>query len=109
MPWLILLFAIATETIGTTALHASRQFTRLGPSLLAVVGYAVSFYLLALALKAIPVGIAYAVWSGLGIVLIAAIGWLMFGQKLDAPAVLGLALILSGILVINVFSHANPH
>ncbi len=109
MPWIILLCAIATETIGTTALHASRQFTRLGPSVLAVAGYCLSFYLLSLALKSIPVGIAYAIWAGLGIVLIAAIGWTLFGQKLDLPAVLGMSLILSGIVVINVFSGANPH
>ena len=109
MPWILLFFAIVSETIGTTALHASQQFTRLGPSLVAVLGYCLSFYLLSLALREIPVGIAYAIWAGLGIVLIAAIGWSLFGQKLDAAALVGMSLILSGIVVINVFSGTSPH
>jgi small multidrug resistance pump len=105
--WAFLLAAIVAETIGTTALQASQQFSRLWPSTLVVLGYGVSFYLLALALRSIPVGIAYAVWSGLGIVCIAAIGRVVFGQRLDLPAVLGMALILGGILVINLFSRAG--
>lgn len=107
--YIYLFIAILAETIGTTALQASQQFTRLLPSLLVVVAYAISFYLLAMALRSIPVGIAYAVWSGLGIVFIAAIGFLVFGQKLDLPAVLGMAMILAGILVIHLFSRAAPH
>ena len=107
--YIYLFFAILAETIGTSALQASQQFTRLLPSLLVVAAYAVSFYLLAMALRSIPVGIAYAVWSGLGIVFIAAIGFLVFGQKLDLPAVLGMAMILAGILVIHLFSKAAPH
>jgi small multidrug resistance pump len=107
--YLFLIAAIAFETIGTTALQASQQFTRLVPSVIVVVGYAISFYLLALALKTIPVGIAYAVWSGLGIVFIALIGLVVFGQRLDWPAVLGMAMILSGILVIHLFSRMTPH
>lgn len=107
--YIYLFFAILAETIGTTALQASQQFTRLLPSLLVVVAYAISFYLLAMALRSIPVGIAYAVWSGLGIVFIAAIGFLVFGQKLDLPAVLGIGMILAGILVIHLFSRAAPH
>lgn len=107
--YIYLFFAILAETIGTTALQASQQFTRLLPSLLVVVAYAISFYLLAMALRSIPVGIAYAVWSGLGIVFIAAIGFLVFGQKLDLPAVLGMGMILAGILVIHLFSRAAPH
>ncbi|GAD54854.1 MULTISPECIES: DMT family transporter [Bacteria] len=109
MPWIVLFFAIACETVATTALHASQQFTRPGPAVVAVLGYCLSFYLLSLALEAIPVGIAYAIWAGLGIVLIAAIGWTLFGQKLDAAALVGMSLILSGIVVINVFSGNNPH
>ena len=105
--WIVLLFAILAETIGTTALQASQQFTRLAPSIVVVLGYGVSFYLLALALRTIPVGIAYAVWSGLGIVLIAAIGRIAFSQRLDLPAVLGIGLILAGILVIQLFSRAG--
>lgn len=107
--YLFLIAAIAAETIGTTALQASQQFTRLVPSVIVVIGYAVSFYLLALALKTIPVGIAYAIWSGLGIVFIAMIGYAVFGQRLDWPALFGMAMILGGILVIHLFSKTAPH
>lgn len=107
--YIFLICAIAMETIGTTALQASQQFTRLIPSVVVVAGYALSFYLLAMALKTIPVGIAYAIWSGLGIVFIAAIGYALFGQKLDLPAILGMALILIGILIIHLFSGSAPH
>lgn len=107
--YLYLVIAIATETIGTTALQASQQFTRLWPSVLCVVAYAASFYLLALALKVMPVGILYAIWSGLGIVLIAAIGFVVFGQKLDIAAILGISLILLGIVVIHLFSNTATH
>ncbi|MFQ1702659.1 DMT family transporter [Loktanella agnita] len=109
MHYIYLIIAIITETIGTTALQASAQFTRFWPSVLCVITYAASFYLLALALKVMPVGILYAIWSGLGIVLIALIGYIVFGQKLDMPAVLGIALILVGILVIHLFSNAATH
>jgi small multidrug resistance pump len=108
MPYLILFLAVAAETIGTTALQASQQFSRLVPSLIVVVAYAISFALLAWALKFMPVGIAYAIWSGLGIVLIAVIGFVIFGQKLDTPAVFGMAMILTGILVIHLFSNTAP-
>jgi small multidrug resistance pump len=107
--YLILLLAVLAETIGTSALQASQQFTRLVPSVLVVLGYGVSFWLLSLTLKPLPVGIVYALWSGLGIVLIAIIGYLVFGQKLDWPAILGIVLILSGILVINLFSNTATH
>ncbi|SMH58273.1 SMR family transporter [Maritimibacter sp. HL-12] len=109
MPYLILFFAVAFETIGTTALQASQQFTRLGPSIIVVVAYAVSFLLLGWVLKFLPVGIAYAMWSGLGIVFIALIGRAVFGQRLDLPAVIGMAMILGGILVIHLFSTSAPH
>ncbi|CUH62894.1 Methyl viologen resistance protein C [Thalassovita gelatinovora] len=105
--YLILLAAVATETIGTTALQASQQFSRLLPSLLAIAGYGCSFWLLSLTLKILPVGVVYALWSGLGIILIALIGFVVFGQKLDLAAVLGMGLILAGILVINLFSHTG--
>ena len=104
MHWFFLGAAILFETIGTTALQASQQFSRLVPSVVVVVAYGVSFYLLAIVLKFIPVGIAYAIWSGLGICLIAGIGWAVFGQRLDAAALLGIVLIIAGILVINLFS-----
>lgn len=104
-----LILAIITETIGTMALQASAQFSRFWPSVLVVIAYAASFYLLSLALKVIPVGILYAIWSGLGIVLIAGMGYAVFGQKLDLPAVLGISLILLGIVVIQVFSNTTTH
>lgn len=109
MPYLTLALAILAETIGTTALQASQQFTRTGPSVIVVVAYACAFYLLAIALKSFPVGIAYAIWSGLGIVLIAVIGLVVFGQRLDLPAVLGIGLILAGIVVIHLFSKTATH
>jgi small multidrug resistance pump len=107
--YILLILAIMTETIGTVALQASHQFTRLWPSVTVVVMYAASFYLLALTLKFMPVGIVYAIWSGLGIVFIAAIGFAVFGQKLDLPAILGMGLILLGILIIHLFSATNTH
>ncbi|WP_254429720.1 DMT family transporter [Ruegeria atlantica] len=107
--YLILLLAVIAETIGTSALQASQQFSRFWPSVLVVVGYGVAFYLLGLTLKYMPVGIVYAIWSGLGIVLIAIIGFIVFGQRLDWPAVVGLAMILTGILVIHLFSNTAGH
>ena len=109
MHWLFLGLAVLFETIGTTALQASQQFTRPGPSVIVVAGYAVSFYLLALTLKVMPVGVVYALWSGLGICFIAMIGYVVFGQKLDTAALAGIGLILAGILVINLFSSTAPH
>ncbi|MCI2393179.1 SMR family transporter [Aliiroseovarius sediminis] len=109
MPYLILLLAVIAETIGTTALQASQQFSRLWPSVTVVVAYAISFILLSWTLKYMAVGIVYAIWSGLGIVLIAIIGYALFGQKLDLPALLGLSMILGGILIIHLFSQAAPH
>lgn len=109
MHWLILGAAILAETIGTTALQASQQFTRFWPSVLVVIAYAISFYLLALTLRYMPVGVVYAIWSGLGICFIAAIGWVVFGQRLDWPALAGMVLIIVGILVINLFSRSAVH
>ncbi len=109
MPYLVLIFAVIAETIGTSALQASHQFTRFWPSVTVVVAYGISFALLAWVLKFMPVGIAYALWSGLGIVMIAGIGFAVFGQKLDLAAVLGLALIVAGIIVINLFSASSTH
>ncbi len=109
MHWLYLGVAILFETIGTTALQASQQFTRAGPSVVVVISYALSFYLLALTLRFMPVGIVYAIWSGLGICFIALIAYLVFDQRLDLPAVLGMAMIIAGIIVINVFSNTATH
>jgi small multidrug resistance pump len=107
--YLYLVLAVTAETIGTTALQASQQFSRLGPSCIVVVSYGAAFYLLALALRFMPVGVAYAIWSGLGIVLIALIGFVLFGQKLDIAAVIGLAMVISGILIIHLFSNSASH
>ena len=109
MHYVYLLLAVAAETIGTSALQASQQFTRLGPSILVVVAYAISFWLLAMTLKVMPVGVVYALWSGLGIVFIALIGFWMFGQRLDWPAIFGLFLIIAGIVVIQMFSKSVTH
>ncbi len=109
MHYLWLFIAIVSETVGTSALQASQQFTRLVPSVMTVAFYLISFYFMALALKVMPVGIVYAIWSGFGIVCIAAIGFVVFGQKLDLAAVAGLAMIIAGILVIHLFSNSTTH
>lgn len=108
-PYLLLMIAVISETIATSALHASNQFTRFWPSVITVVGYGAAFYLLSLTLKTIPVGIAYAIWSGLGIALIAGIGYVVYHQRLDLPAVIGISMILCGILIINMFSNTASH
>ncbi|MBW0148799.1 DMT family transporter [Marinobacter arenosus] len=107
--WVFLALAIVAEVVATSFLKASEGFSRLMPSVVVVVGYGVAFYLLGLALRTIPVGTAYAIWAGLGIVLVAAAGWLVFGQKLDAWGVVGMALIVSGVFVLNVLSKAGAH
>ncbi|MGJ8545590.1 MAG: DMT family transporter [Sulfitobacter sp.] len=107
--YLILVLAVLAETIGTTALQASQQFTRLGPSIIVVVAYGISFYLLSITLKVMPVGVVYALWSGMGIVFIALIGYFVFHQMLDLAAIIGLAMIIAGIAVIHLFSNATPH
>jgi len=104
MGYLYLSLAIITEVIATSALKASEQFSKLGPSILVVAGYGVSFYFLSLVLKTIPVGITYAIWSGIGIVLIAISGVIFFKQIPDVFAIIGMALIIAGVVVINVFS-----
>lgn len=109
MNWLFLSIAIVAEVIATSALKAADGFTRLGPSLVVIAGYGIAFYFLSLALRGIPVGVAYAVWSGVGIVLISVIGWLAFGQTLDAAAVFGIGLIMAGVIVLNVFSRSAVH
>lgn len=108
-PWLLLGLAILAEVIATSALKSSEGFTKLAPSLIVVAGYGTAFYLLAITIKTIPVGIAYAAWSGLGIVLVAAIAWLFHGQRLDAWAFLGIALIISGVAVLNLLSRTSAH
>ena len=107
--WLFLGVAIIAEVVATSSLKASEGFTKLWPSLIVLLGYAIAFYFLSLTLKAIPVGIAYAVWAGLGLVLISLAGWLIFGQRLDLASILGMALIITGVVVINVFSKVSVH
>ncbi len=105
----MLLVAIVLEVIGTTALQMSQQFTRLGPTVVLVVCYAAAFYCLSVTLRVIPVGIAYAIWSALGIVLISMVGVVLFRQKLDLAAIIGLGLIITGVLVVNLFSKSVSH
>ncbi|KPP87798.1 MAG: small multidrug resistance family protein [Rhodobacteraceae bacterium HLUCCO07] len=109
LAYIYLVIAILTETIGTTALQASQQFSRLAPSIVVVLAYGTSFWFMALALKFMPVGLVYAIWSGLGIVFIAMIGFVVFQQRLDLPAVLGIGMIVAGIVVIQLFSNTNTH
>ncbi|MDP3938015.1 MAG: SMR family transporter [Deltaproteobacteria bacterium] len=109
MAWLYLGIAIVAEVVATSALKAAEGFSRLGPSVIVVAGYGLAFFFLSLTLRSIPVGVAYAVWSGVGIFLISVIAWMLYGQALDAPAILGLALIVAGVVVLNVFSRSVVH
>jgi small multidrug resistance pump len=106
---LYLIIAIFGEVLATSALKAAEGFTKPVPSLIVVIGYSVAFYFLSLTLKTIPVGITYAYWSGIGIVLVSLIGWLWYGQRLDLPALAGMALILAGVVVMNLFSKTIVH
>lgn len=108
-PSLLLTIAIIAEVLATSALKSSEGFARLVPSLVVLVGYGVAFCCLSLTLKTMPVGIAYAIWSGGGIVLITAVGWIVHGQRLDVAAIVGLALIVTGVLVINFVSDSIKH
>lgn len=107
--WLLLALAIVAEVVGTSALKASEGFTRWWPSVLVVLGYGVAFYCLSLVLRSIPVGITYAVWSGLGIVLITVSAWWLYGQTVDTAGVIGMGLIVAGVVVLNVFSNTSAH
>jgi len=109
MAYIYLAIAIVTEVAATSALKASEEFTKLIPSLIVIVGYGVAFYLLTLVLRTIPVGITYAVWAGLGIVLVALVGAILYKQIPDIPAVIGMGLIVAGVVIINVFSKTISH
>lgn len=109
MPGLYLTIAIIGEVIATSFLRASAGFTQLVPTVVVVVGYGVTFYFFSLALQTIPVGIGYAIWSGVGIVLVSIIAYFAYGQSLDVPALVGIGLILAGVLVINLFSQSSAH
>lgn len=102
--WLYLSIAIIAEVIGTSFLKSAEGFTKLAPSLAVAASYIIAFFFLGLALKTLPVGVAYAIWAGVGVALIALAGYALFGQRLDAPAVFGMVLIVAGVVVINVFS-----
>ena len=108
MGYAYLSIAIIAEVVATTALKASEEFTRLGPSILVVAGYGIAFYCLSLVLRSIPLGVAYAIWSGVGIALISIVGVFLYKQSLDWPAVLGIALIVAGVATIHVYSKAVP-
>ena len=107
--YLYLSVAIAAEVIATSALRAAEGFTVLWPSLIAVVGYVVAFYFLSLTLKTMPVGVAYAIWSGVGIVVVSIVALVLYKQVLDLPALLGMGLIMAGVVVINLFSKTAGH
>jgi small multidrug resistance pump len=109
MIYFLLAAAIVAEVIGTSALAKTDGFTQLWPSLIAVTGYGIAFFLLALVMRTMPVGIVYAVWSGTGIVLVAFAGWALFGQKLDLAAWVGLVMIIAGVLIINLLSKSVSH
>jgi small multidrug resistance pump len=109
MQWVYLTIAIVSEVIATSALKAAEGFTRLWPSLIVIVGYASAFYLLSLTLRTIPIGVAYAIWSGIGVALVTLIGWIVFHQSLDLAAIIGISLIIAGVVVLNLFSKAVAH
>jgi small multidrug resistance pump len=109
MTYLYLAIAIVAEVIATSSLKATDGFSRLLPSLIVACGYGVAFYFLSLTLRVMSVGIAYAIWCGAGIVLVALISWIVLGQRLDAPAIGGMALIMAGVVVINLFSKSVAH
>jgi len=109
MTYLFLAIAIIAEVAATSALKASEEFTRLIPSIIVVVGYGVAFYFMTLVLREIPIGITYAVWSGLGIVLVAIVGFFLYKQTPDIPAIIGISLIISGVIVIHLFSKTISH
>ncbi|WP_025143012.1 DMT family transporter [Pedobacter jeongneungensis] len=109
MKYLFLSLAIISEVIGSSFLNASNQFTKLIPSTVTVVAYLLCFYFLSIALKSIPLGTAYAIWGGLGIVLTAIISVVVFKNKLDLPAIIGISLIVAGVVVLNVFSKSTSH
>lgn len=109
MPYLYLAIAIIAEVVATSALKASAEFSKLYPSLLVITGYCIAFYFMTLVLRTIPIGITYAVWSGVGIVLVATVGALLYKQIPDIPAIIGMGLIISGVVVIHIFSKTVGH
>lgn len=109
MPYLYLIIAISAEVVGTSFMKQSDGFTKLVPSLVTAAGYVTSFYFLSLTLRTVPTGVAYAIWSGVGVVLISAIAWIFQCQKLDLPALVGMAFIVIGVIILNAFSASVSH
>ena len=109
MPYLYLAIAIIAEVIAASSLKASAEFTKLWPSVAVVLGYGTAFYFMTLALRHIPLGITYAIWSGLGIVLVTVVGAVVYNEKPDVPALIGMGLIIAGVVVINLFSKMSTH
>lgn len=109
MTWLYLSIAIVAEVIATSFLKPSEGFTRLWPSLVVVAGYAIAFFCLSLTLRTMPVGVVYAIWSGVGVSLVTLVAWIAFGQRLDLAGLLGIALIVAGVVVLNLFSKSSVH
>jgi len=109
MAYVYLFIAIITEVIGTMALKESAEFTKIIPSIVVLIGYSLSFYFMTLSLRVIPLGITYAIWSGLGIVILAVIGAVYYHEKLDIPAIIGMGVIVIGVIIINLFSKMTPH
>ena len=109
MPYVYLAISIVAEVIATSALKASDGFSKLWPSVMVVIGYGIAFHFLALTLKTIPVGVAYAIWAGAGVTIVAIVGWVLFGQKLDAPAIIGMAMIVGGVVIMQAFSKTTGH
>lgn len=107
--WLFLSVAIVSEVVATSALKASDGFTQLWPSVVVIAGYVIAFFFLSLTLRTMPVGVAYAIWSGVGIVLVTLIAWYIFEQSLDIPAIIGLTLIVTGVVILQVFSKSSAH
>lgn len=105
--WIYLVAAIVSEVIATSALKSSDGFTVLTPTIIVISGYLAAFFFLSLVLKSIPVGIAYAIWSGIGIALISIIGWIFYDQRLDVPSIIGISLIMAGVIVINLFGQGE--
>jgi len=109
MQYVYLAIAIVCETVATTFMKESDSFTKQGPSLITATGYLIAFYFLSLTLRTMPTGVAYAIWSGVGIVLITTVAWIFQGQKLDTPALVGMAMIVAGVVVMNGFSSVGAH
>lgn len=109
MQWIYLAIAIASEVVATSALKAAEGFTRLVPSVLVVVGYSSAFYFLSLTLRTIPLGVTYAIWSGVGVALVTVIGWTVYHQVLDIAALIGIGLIVAGVVVLSLYSKTGAH